>query len=220
MIPLYDTARRRRMPLVTWLLIAANIAIFVYEVGFSPAALERFIRTWGLVPAQFFAQPQTEWVTIVTSMFLHGGWLHILSNMWVLFIFGDNVEERMGGLSYLLFYLLSGVAAALLQSFLLPSSSDPMIGASGAIAGVLGAYLILFPHARVASLVPILFIFTVIQVPATLFLLFWFISQLFSGWLTIGGAGGSGVAWWAHVGGFLFGILSVFLFARRRIYHF
>ena len=172
------------------------------------------------MPAQFFAQPQTEWVTIVTSMFLHGGWLHILSNMWVLFIFGDNVEERMGGLSYLLFYLLSGVAAALLQSFLLPSSSEPMIGASGAIAGVLGAYLILFPHARVASLVPILFIFTVIQVPATLFLLFWFVSQLFSGWLAIGGAAGSGIAWWAHVGGFLFGILSVFLFARRRIYHF
>lgn len=220
MIPLYDTARRRRLPLVTWLLIAANIAIFIYEVGFSPAALDRFIRTWGLVPAQFFAQPQTEWVTILTSMFLHGGWLHILSNMWVLFIFGDNVEERMGGLSYLLFYLLSGVAAALLQSFLMPSSSEPMIGASGAIAGVLGAYLILFPHARVASLVPILFIFTVIQVPATLFLLFWFISQLFSGWLAIGGSAGSGVAWWAHVGGFLFGILSVFLFARRRIYHY
>jgi len=220
MIPLYDTARRRRLPLVTWLLIAANIAIFVYEVGFSPAALERFIRAWGLVPAQLFAQPQIEWVTILSSMFLHGGWLHILSNMWVLFIFGDNVEERMGGLSYLLFYLLSGVAAALLQSFLMPSSSEPMIGASGAIAGVLGAYLILFPHARVASLVPILFIFTVIQVPATLFLLFWFVSQLFSGWLAIGGSGGSGVAWWAHVGGFLFGILTVFLFARRRIYHF
>lgn len=220
MIPLYDTARRRRLPLITWLLIAANIVIFVYEIGFNPAALERFIRTWGLVPAQLFARPQTEWVTMVTSMFLHGGWLHILSNMWVLFIFGDNVEERMGGPSYLLFYLLSGVAAALLQSFLLPSSSEPMIGASGAIAGVLGAYLILFPHARVASLVPILFIFTVIQVPATLFLLFWFVSQLFSGWLAIGGAAGSGVAWWAHVGGFLFGILTVFLFARRRIYHY
>ena len=220
MIPLYDTARRRRLPLVTWLLIVANIAIFIYEIGFSPAALDRFVRTWGLVPAQLFAQPQTEWVTILTSMFLHGGWFHILSNMWVLFIFGDNVEERMGGLSYLLFYLLSGVAAALLQLVLLPSSRDPMIGASGAIAGVLGAYLILFPHARVASLVPILFLFTVIQVPATLFLLFWFFSQLFSGWLSIGGAAGSGIAWWAHVGGFLFGMGTVFLFARRRIYHY
>ncbi len=126
----------------------------------------------------------------------------------------------MGGGRYLVFYLLSGVAAGLLQSFVLPTSSEAMIGASGAIAGVLGAYLLLFPHARVASLVPILFIFTVIQVPATLFLLIWFVSQLFSGWLTIGGAGGSGVAWWAHIGGFVFGILTVFLFARRRIYYY
>jgi len=124
----------------------------------------------------------------------------------------------MGSMGYLVFYLLSGVAAALLQVFLLPGSSEPMIGASGAIAGVLGAYLVLFPHARVASLVPILFIFTVIQVPATLFLLFWFVSQLFSGWLSLGGSAGSGVAWWAHVGGFLFGIVATFFFARRRVY--
>lgn len=218
MIPLYDTARTRRLPIVTWLLIILNVLVFIYESRMQPAAVENFLRTWGLVPAQLVAQPGTEWITILTSMFLHGGWFHILSNMWVLFIFGDNVEERMGGGRYLVFYLLSGVAAALLQVFLLRGSSEPMIGASGAIAGVLGAYLILFPHARVASLVPILFIFTVIQVPATLFLLFWFVSQLFSGWLTLGGASGSGVAWWAHVGGFIFGVLAVYVFARRRIY--
>ena len=218
MIPLYDTARTRRLPIVTWLLIILNVLVFIYESRMQPAAVENFLRAWGLVPAQLVAQPGTEWITILTSMFLHGGWFHILSNMWVLFIFGDNVEERMGGGRYLVFYLLSGVAAALLQVFLLRGSSEPMIGASGAIAGVLGAYLILFPHARVASLVPILFIFTVIQVPATLFLLFWFISQLFSGWLTLGGASGSGVAWWAHVGGFIFGVLAVYVFARRRIY--
>jgi membrane associated rhomboid family serine protease len=217
-IPLYDTARTRRMPLITWLLIGLNAAVFVYEIGMAPAGLERFVRTWGLVPAQLFGQPQSEWVTILTSMFLHGGWIHILSNMWILFIFGDNVEERMGGIRYLTFYLLSGVAAGVLQSVLMRGSAEPMIGASGAIAGVLGAYLILFPHARVASLVPILFIFTVIQVPATLFLLFWFVSQLFSGWMTLGGASGSGVAWWAHVGGFVFGILAVYVFARRRVY--
>jgi len=122
----------------------------------------------------------------------------------------------MGGGRYLVFYLLSGVAAALMQSFLLPGSSTPMIGASGAIAGVLGAYLVLFPRARILSLVPILFIFTVIEVPAIIFLLFWFASQLFSGFLSLGGASGSGVAWWAHVGGFVFGMLSVFLFAKRR----
>ena len=220
MIPLYDTARTRRLPIVTWLLIALNVLVFIYEIGMAPAALEQFLRTWGLVPSELLGRPQTEWITILTSMFLHGGWIHILSNMWVLFIFGDNVEERMGGGRYLVFYLLSGVAAGLLQSLLLRSSSEPMIGASGAIAGVLGAYLMLSPHARVASLVPILFIFTVIQVPATLFLLFWFVSQLFSGWLTLGGATGGGVAWWAHVGGFLFGVLAVFFFAQRRIYRY
>src|SRR5512139_3375602 len=220
MIPLYDTARTRRLPIVTWLIIALNVLVFIYEIRLGPGALEGFIRTWGLVPAQLMAQPQTEWITILTSMFLHGGWLHIISNMWILLIFGDNVEERMRVGGYLLFYLLSGVAAAGLQSVLLQGSSEPMIGASGAIAGVLGAYLILFPHARVASLVPILFIFTVITIPATLFLLFWFVSQLFSGWLTLGGATGSGVAWWAHVGGFLFGVVTAYLFARRRVYQY
>jgi membrane associated rhomboid family serine protease len=220
MIPLYDTARTRTFPLVTWLLVAANAAAFAYELSLGSARVEGFIRQWGLVPVQLLAQPPAEWVTVLTSMFLHGGWWHIVSNMWVLLIFGDNVEERMGGMRYLVFYLLSGVAAGLLQSFVLRSSSEPMIGASGAIAGVLGAYLLLFPHARVASLVPILFIFTVIQVPATLFLLFWFVSQLFSGWLTIGGTAGSGVAWWAHIGGFAFGLLTVYLFARRRIYYY
>jgi membrane associated rhomboid family serine protease len=158
------------------------------------------------------------WVTIFTAMFLHGGWFHILSNMWVLFIFGDNVEDRLGGGRYLVFYLLSGVAAGLFESFILKGSSVPMIGASGAIAGVLGAYLVLYPRARVASLVPILFIFTIIEIPAVIFLLFWFVSQLFSGWLTLQGSSGSGIAWWAHVGGFLFGMLAVNFFVQRRLY--
>jgi len=122
----------------------------------------------------------------------------------------------MGGIGYLVFYLLSGVAAGLLQAFLLPGSAVPMIGASGAIAGVLGAYLVLFPRARILSLVPIVFIFTLIEIPAMVFLLFWFASQLFSGFLSLGGASGSGIAWWAHIGGFVFGLLAVFLFARRR----
>jgi membrane associated rhomboid family serine protease len=220
MIPLYDTARTRRFPFITWLLVALNAAVFVYEIMLTPTAIESFVGTWGLVPVQLWQHPGTEWTTVLTSMFLHGGWMHIVSNMWMLLIFGDNVEERMGGIGYLIFYLLSGAAAGLLQSFVLGGSSEAMIGASGAIAGVLGAYLVLFPHARVASLVPILFIFTVIQVPASLFLLFWFVLQLFSGWLTLGGATGSGVAWWAHVGGFVFGILMTYLFARRRVYRY
>jgi membrane associated rhomboid family serine protease len=218
MIPLYDTARTRHFPLLTWLLVAVNAAAFAYEISLGQTALEGFLRTWGLVPARLLSHPESQWMMVFTSMFLHGGWMHILSNMWMLLIFGDNVEERMGGGRYLVFYLLSGAAAGLLQSFALRGSTEPMIGASGAIAGVLGAYLVLFPHARVASLVPILFIFTVIQVPATLFLLFWFVLQLFSGWLTLGGAAGSGVAWWAHVGGFVFGLLMSYVFARRRVY--
>ncbi|MFN2119525.1 MAG: rhomboid family intramembrane serine protease [Anaerolineales bacterium] len=218
MIPLYDTVHSRRVPIVNWLLIGLNVLVFLYEISLSQAGLANLTRTWGLVPATLAAEPQTAWLTIYTSMFLHGGWFHILSNMWVLFIFGDNVEDRMGGGRYLLFYLLSGTAAALLQSFLLSTSRVPMIGASGAIAGVLGAYLLLYPRARIASLVPILFIFTIIDIPAPIFLLFWFVSQLFSGWLSLGGAGGSGVAWFAHVGGFVFGILAVFIFARRRAY--
>jgi membrane associated rhomboid family serine protease len=220
MIPLYDTARSRRVPIINWLIIILNVLVFIYEISLRAPALELLLRSWGLVPAQLAARPETEWIRILTSMFLHGGWFHLISNMWVLFIFGDNVEDRMGGGRYLTFYLLSGVAAGLLQSFLLPQSREPMIGASGAIAGVLGAYLILFPHARVASLVPIIFIFTIIQIPATLFLLFWFVSQLFSGWLSLGGTAGSGVAWWAHVGGFLFGVVAVSFFARRRVYYY
>ena len=216
MIPLYDTLRPRRFPIVNWLLIALNVLVFLYELGLSPSAVDRLTRTWGLVPSVLAAHPGVAWITILTSMFLHGGWFHILSNMWVLYIFGDNVEDRLGPGRYLFFYLLSGVAAGLLQSLVLRASSVPMIGASGAIAGVLGAYLVLYPRARVASLVPILFIFTIIEIPATLFLLFWFVSQLFSGWLTLGGASGSGVAWWAHVGGFLFGLATVFIFAPRR----
>jgi membrane associated rhomboid family serine protease len=218
MIPLYDTLHSRRFPIVNWLLIALNVLVFLYEISLSSSALNRLTDTWGLVPAQLMAHPATMWVTIFTAMFLHGGWFHILSNMWVLFIFGDNIEDRMGPGRYLVFYLLSGVAAGLLESFVLQGSSVPMIGASGAIAGVLGAYLISYPRARIASIVPIIFIFTIMEIPAALFLLFWFVSQLFSGWLALQGSTASGIAWWAHVGGFLFGMLAVNIFAQRRIY--
>jgi membrane associated rhomboid family serine protease len=218
MIPLYDTIRSRRFPLINWILIVLNVVVFLYEISLGGAGLERFIRTWALIPSRLIASPETAWVTIFTSMFMHGGWLHILSNMWVLYIFGDNIEERLGGQRYLIFYLLSGVAAALLQTYILQGSSAPMLGASGAIAGVLGGYLVQFPRARVASLVPIFFIFTIIEIPAAIFLLFWFILQLFSGLFALQGGGSSGIAWWAHIGGFLFGLLSVSLFAQRRLY--
>jgi membrane associated rhomboid family serine protease len=194
-------------------LIVANILAFVYEIRLSPSALKGFIFAWGFVPAHFWSDPSSAWVTIFTAMFLHGGWLHIISNLWVLLIFGDNVEERMGSLRYLIFYLLSGAAAGLLQAYVLATSGDPMIGASGAIAGVLGAYLILFPRSKIASLVPILFIFTIIEIPAFIFLLFWFATQIYSGLFA---AQSSGIAWWAHIGGFIFGVVMVSFFATRR----
>lgn len=216
MFPLYDTVRSRKFPLVNLTLILANVLVFLYELQLGPDALKEFIFTWGLIPANVFSDPQTSWMTFFSSMFLHGGWFHIINNVWVLFIFGDNVEAGMGKIRYLVFYMLSGVAAGLLQSYILPSSTVPMIGASGAVAGVLGAYLILFPRSRIASLVPILFIFTIVEIPATLFLIFWFLSQLYSGLGALRGGGESGIAWWAHIGGFMFGALMVSFFAVRR----
>jgi membrane associated rhomboid family serine protease len=218
MFPLYDTTRTRVFPLVNLGLILLNALVFFFEIQKTPSALESFIFTWGLIPAHLLSDLAGTWETIFSSMFLHGGWFHILSNMWVLFIFGDNVEAALGKFRYLLFYLLSGVAAALLQAYLLPTSAVPMIGASGAIAGVLGAYLILFPRSRVASLVPILFILTVVEVPAVLFLVFWFVTQLYSGLFMMQGGSASGIAWWAHIGGFLFGMLTVSFFRSRTTY--
>ncbi len=214
MFPLYDTARSRKFPIINLTIIAINLLAFLYELQMGSAA-QKFIMQWGLTPNRFVADPANAWIYIFSAMFLHGGWFHILSNLWVLFIFGDNVEARMGGFRYLLFYLLSGAAAGLMQTYILPSSNVPMIGASGAIAGVLGAYLVLFPRARVASLVPIFFIFTIVEIPAFVFLLFWFVSQLYSGLFTIQGGGTSGIAWWAHIGGFIFGLVMVSLFKGR-----
>jgi membrane associated rhomboid family serine protease len=217
MIPLYDTVRTRKFPFINILLIVINVLAFLYELQLGSSALESFIFTWGAMPASITSDLAGAWPTIFTSMFLHGGWFHLISNMWFLHIFGDNVEARMGGMRYLVFYLLSGVAALFLQAYLLPTSNVPMIGASGAIAGVLGAYLISFPRSRIASLVPILFIFTIIEIPAVVFLVLWFLSQLYSGWFAMQGASATGIAWWAHIGGFVFGVLMVSFFVRRTI---
>ena len=215
MFPLYDTARSHKFPLINLTLIVANSLAFLYELQMDSGTLKDFIFAWGLIPVRFLSNPTSSWVTIFSAMFLHGGWFHIINNMWVLFIFGDNVEARLGGTRYLIFYLLSGTAAGLMQTYIQPSSDVPMIGASGAIAGVLGAYLILFPKSRIASLVPIFFIFTLVEIPAFIFLVFWFVSQLYSGLFAIQGGGASGIAWWAHIGGFLFGLIMVSFFRRR-----
>jgi len=215
MLPLYDTIRSRKAPVVNWLLIILNAVIFAYELQLGPQGVASLFNEWGLIPAHFLANPSASWTTIFTSMFVHSGWLHILSNMWILLIFGDNVEDYLGHGRYLLFYLVSGVAAALLQALFTLNSTIPIIGASGAIAGVLGAYLLLFPRARIVNLVFIFIFFTTIEIPAVLFLGIWFILQLFSGAAALGAGASSGVAWWAHVGGFVFGMLATLLSGVR-----
>lgn len=213
MIPLRDTNRSRNFPVMNWLIIGANALVFFFELGLSSGQLESFINTFALIPSRLESQPAAYVFSIFSSMFMQAGWFHILSNMWILFIFGDNVEDRMGSVPYLIFYLLGGIAAALLQTFVGAGSNVPVLGASGAIAAVLGAYIFLFPSARVVTLVPIIFFLTVIEVPAVLFIGFWFITQLFSGLSSIGAV--EGVAWWAHIGGFLVGLVISPFFLRR-----
>lgn len=225
MFPIRDTVRASRFPIMNWLLIGANVAVFVLEINMSPALRNQLIQTFGMVPERLnLADPilllrqPVILIILFTSQFLHGGWLHLISNMWTLFIFGDNVEDRMGPGRYLIFYLLSGMVANLMQAFVFKDSMIPAIGASGAIAGVLGAYLLLFPRARVVTLI-ILFIFPwFVDISALFFIGFWFVSQLYSGVFALrmpSGAEMAGIAWWAHIGGFLFGLLVVNLFARR-----
>ncbi|MEX2144396.1 MAG: rhomboid family intramembrane serine protease [Anaerolineales bacterium] len=216
MIPLRDRTRSHSFPVMNWLLIAANTLVFLYELGLQGGQLQRFIGAYALVPARVETDPATYAFTIFSSIFMHAGWFHFLSNMWVLFIFGDNVEDRMGPLRYLLFYLLGGLAAGLLQVSQTSGSTVPVLGASGAIAAVLGAYIFLFPRARIVTLVFIVFFISVIEIPAVVFLGFWFFSQLFSGLASLSAEATQGVAWWAHIGGFLVGLVIFRFFLRRR----
>jgi membrane associated rhomboid family serine protease len=209
MIPLRDENPSLTTPVVTRALILLSVLAFVFELVLGP---ERgaFVVGWGVIPARVMAvftgqEPVAVLATLLTSMFLHAGWLHLIGNMWYLWIFGDNVEDRLGHAGFLAFYLASGVASAAMHIAINPGSPVPTVGASGAIAGVLGAYLVLFPRARVVTLVPIVFFLQIVSLPALLVLGLWFVFQFFSGAFALGGAGG-GVAWWAHIGGFLFGI--------------
>ena len=208
MIPLRDSLRPGRVPVLTLGLVAINVAAFVWRVT-RPDAVE----VWGLVPARLLAgiADPREWATVLTSMFLHADIFHLLGNVWFLWIFGDNVEDRLGRGRFLLFYLLSGLAAAFGQFAADPTSPVPMIGASGAIAGVLGAYLRFFPGARVLAVVPIFFFAQLVEIRAVVFLGIWFLIQIVSSLL-----GGSGVAWWAHIGGFVAGFLLALPVTRGR----
>lgn len=227
MFPIRDTIPSRTVPIATWGLIGLNSVIFMFELMLDPDDLERFIYLYSIVPVRC---SHPEWAVLVgipidnfwpfiTSMFLHGGWLHIIGNMWMLWIFGDNVEDRMGSLRFLLFYLFTGLAAGLTHWLTNMDSTVPTVGASGAISGVLGAYFVLFPHSRIISMFPVFFMPVFFELPAAIYLLFWFMIQIFSG--TIAGLTAEnvgGIAWWAHVGGFVAGIvfLRLFLPSRRR----
>ncbi len=220
MIPLRDDNPRRTVPVVTYVLVAANVLAFLWELSLG-ANLERALYSIAFVPARYWVAGH--WIfdltTIMASMFLHGGLMHIGSNMLYLWIFGDNVEDRLGHFRYLLFYLLCGIAATLAHAVFSPGSRLPAIGASGAIAGVLGAYLILYPRAQVMTLIPIFFFITVREIPAVIILGLWFVLQLFSGIGSLGVPDAEdvgGVAFFAHIGGFVFGMLLIALFGGLR----
>ncbi len=212
MIPLRDTQPSHTKPFVTVALILLNVAIFLYQFSLDPYELNFFLSHYGLVPARF------EWADVLTGIFLHGGWMHLIGNMWFLWIYGDNVEEILGHARYLVFYLLCGFAASFLQILFHMESRVPMIGASGAIAGVMGAYIVKFPHSRITTLVPVFVFLTTMEIPAYIILAYWFVIQFFSG---IGSLGHSqlsqgGVAWFAHIGGFLAGIVLILVMRTRR----
>jgi membrane associated rhomboid family serine protease len=219
MIPIRDTVRSQSFPILNTLLIILNVLIFIYESSLGQRGLEQFIFTYGLVPAQFWAEgPALGWLPMFTSMFLHGSWSHLISNMLALYIFGDNVEDRMGRLRYLLFYLLGGLLAGLTHLLIYPTSPIPTVGASGAIAAVLGAYLVLYPRARVISLLPFFIIFPIVEIPAIFYLGLWFVTQLLNGAMALGAGAleGGGIAFFAHIGGFVAGMVLVWLFASRQ----
>jgi membrane associated rhomboid family serine protease len=214
MVPLRDSQPSNSAPVVTIGLIVVNVLVFLYQVSLDRFSLNHVIMEYGVVPSRL------ELASLVTSMFLHGGWMHLIGNMWFLWIYGDNVEDILGSAKYLIFYLACGVAAALLHVALNGDSRVPTIGASGAIAGVMGAYLVKFPRSRIITLIFLFVFVTTVEIPAYVILLYWFVIQIFSG---VGSVGYSqisqgGVAWFAHVGGFVTGIILVMLMRPRERY--
>ena len=220
MIPLRDDNPRRSVPVVTYALVALNVLGFLWELSLG-RNLDRALFNVAFIPARFWIPGYwvSDILTIVASMFLHGGFLHIGSNMLYLWIFGDNVEDRLGKFRFIVFYFACGFLATYAHAFFSPTSNIPAIGASGAIAGVLGAYLILYPHARVMTLIPIFFFITVREIPAVIILGIWFVLQIFSGVGSLGVRDAQdmgGVAYWAHIGGFVAGMLMIFLLGGKR----
>jgi len=223
MIPLRDTVKSKTIPFVNWILIGSCGLVFLYEAGLGDR-LSDFIEKYAIVPSSVWSViSDRRWsfrplYPLVTAVFVHGGWLHLMGNMLFLYIFGDNVEDRLGHFGYAVFFLLAGIGAGLVQVYANPYSAVPLIGASGAIAGVLGAYFLLYPKAKILTLIPLFVFFPVVEISAFFFLGFWFLLQFAEGWFAGGAdAAGGGVAWWAHAGGFVVGaaLLPVFLVVRR-----
>jgi membrane associated rhomboid family serine protease len=215
MIPLRSSERTYSTAVVTLVLIALNVLVFLHEITLEPFDLNRFVEHYGLVPDRLHMYQ------LFTSMFIHGGWLHILGNMWFLWVFGRGIEDAIGHTRYLIFYLVCGVAAAVTNVLATPFSPVPTVGASGAIAGVMGAYLVKFPRARIVTLVPIIIFFTTLDIPAAFLLLYWFAIQFFSGFGSIGGGSQvsrGDVAWFAHIGGFIAGMLLILVMPSQRRY--
>jgi len=224
MIPLKDMSARRSVPVVTLLLIVANVVVFFHQISLPPHAADVFINTYGLVPSKISAAlAGSHRVTLAdaliplfTCMFLHGGWLHIIGNMWFLWVFGGNVEDRLGPLTYLLFYLVCGIGSGVAQALFSWGSRVPSIGASGAISGILGAYIVLLPSSRILTLVPLFFFFFTARIPAMVFIGLWFLVQFLSGVSSLGASAAGGVAWWAHVGGFVLGVGLAWILRMER----
>lgn len=224
MIPLKDTIPSRHRPIMTWVLILVNLLIFIYQfrlLRLNPGIYHHFIGSFGLVPANFKRLEPGQILLLypfLTYIFLHGGWMHLISNMWALWLFGDNIEDRMGPVRFLLFYLVCGVIAGIVHFMTSQGSSIATIGASGAIAAVMGAYFILYPTSRIITLVPIFIIPFFFEIPAVIYLAFWLITQVYSVLLSQQGEAVANVAWWAHIGGFIAGIIlhRLFFSLRRR----
>jgi membrane associated rhomboid family serine protease len=216
-IPLKDDIPSSTFPIVNVLLIITNLFVFGYQLSMG-RYVDQFIFTHAVIPAQIVTVGLTadQFARLTATMFFHGGWLHVLSNMLYLWIFGDNVEDRMGHFKYLVFYLLTGYMATIAHILSSPASKTPLIGASGAIAGVLGAYLILFPRARVLTLVFLFIFIPIVPIPAVVFLGIWFFLQILSGTASLSDQAAQGVAYWAHIGGFIAGVVMVKLFATRK----
>ncbi|MEM9947748.1 MAG: rhomboid family intramembrane serine protease [Cyanobacteria bacterium P01_D01_bin.36] len=217
MVPIRDDNPISSTPFVVYALLVLNVVVFLHEITLSEPALQQFFNTWAIVPAELTASfrgeipgAEREWFTLISSQFLHGGWFHVGGNMLYLWVFGNNIEDQLGSAKFLLFYLVCGALAGLAHWFFEPTSIVPTLGASGAIAGIMGAYIIRFPRAKIVTLIPLFVLFTTFRIPAIFFLGWWFVQQAFYSAMSLGAdadMGMGGVAYWAHAGGFVFGAI-------------